>query len=173
MLVMVVADKRTDIAILRTFGASPRAVATVFLTQGLLIGWLGVAAASGSARWWPSNVGPILDFLDRYAGFTVFDADVYYITAVPSELHGLDVSVVALSALIVTTLATPVSGIARVQGLAGRSAALRISHGHARSLRMVGRHAVPEVRPAGAASSPSSPASAWRASPWAWRCCWW
>jgi lipoprotein-releasing system permease protein len=106
MLVMVVADKRTDIAILRTFGASPRAVASVFLTQGLVIGWLGVAAGVGLGILVASNVGPILDFLDRYAGFTVFDADVYYITAVPSELHALDVTVVALSALIVTTLAT-------------------------------------------------------------------
>ncbi len=43
MLVMVVTDKRTDIAILRTFGASPRRVMGVFITQGLVIGWLGVA----------------------------------------------------------------------------------------------------------------------------------
>ena len=43
MLVMVVTDKRTDIAILRTLGASPRRVMGVFLTQGLVIGWLGVA----------------------------------------------------------------------------------------------------------------------------------
>ena len=43
MLVMVVTDKRTDIAILRTFGASPRSVMGIFITQGLVIGWLGVA----------------------------------------------------------------------------------------------------------------------------------
>src|SRR5579863_6789114 len=43
MLVMVVTDKRTDIAILRTLGASPRRILGVFITQGLVIGWLGVA----------------------------------------------------------------------------------------------------------------------------------
>src|SRR5437763_726757 len=52
MLVMVVTDKRTDIAILRTFGASPRRVMGIFITQGLVIGWLGVALgiALGDAR---------------------------------------------------------------------------------------------------------------------------
>ena len=42
MLVMVVTDKRTDIAIVRTFGAAPRSVMGIFITQGLVIGWLGV-----------------------------------------------------------------------------------------------------------------------------------
>lgn len=106
MLVMVVSDKRTDIAILRTFGASPRAVAGVFLAQGLVIGWLGVAAGVLLGVLVASNVSPILEFVQAATGFTLFDADVYYITAVPSELHGLDVLVVAGSALLVTALAT-------------------------------------------------------------------
>src|SRR6202041_4118074 len=42
-LVMVVNDKRTDIAILRTLGMSPRGVLAVFMTQGVLIGWIGTA----------------------------------------------------------------------------------------------------------------------------------
>ena len=50
MLVMVVTDKRTDIAILRTLGASPRRVMGVFLTQGLVIGWFGVALGVGARR---------------------------------------------------------------------------------------------------------------------------
>jgi lipoprotein-releasing system permease protein len=106
MLVMVVADKRTDIAILRTFGASPRAVAGIFLAQGLMIGWLGVAAGVLLGVLIASNVGPILDIIQAVTGFTLFDADVYYITAVPSELHRMDVLLVAGSALLVTALAT-------------------------------------------------------------------
>lgn len=106
MLVMVVSDKRTDIAILRTFGASPRAVAGVFLAQGLVIGWLGVLAGVLLGVLVASNVGPILDFVQAVTGFTLFDADVYYITAVPSELHTTDVLLVAGSALLVTALAT-------------------------------------------------------------------
>ncbi len=52
-LVMVVSDKRTDIAILRTLGLSPRGVVGVFMTQGILIGWIGTAI--GVALGWPSR----------------------------------------------------------------------------------------------------------------------
>ncbi len=106
MLVMVVTDKRTDIAILRTLGAGPRTVASVFITQGLVIGWLGVAAGVVLGVLIATNVGPILGFLYEVAGISLFDADVYYITEVPSELHRLDLLVVGGSALVVTALAT-------------------------------------------------------------------
>jgi lipoprotein-releasing system permease protein len=106
MLVMVVGDKRTDIAILRTFGASPRAVAAVFVSQGLVIGWLGVATGVALGVYIAGHVGGILAFLDRVAGLQIFDADVYYITQVPSELHGADVLIVAGCALAVTAMAT-------------------------------------------------------------------
>jgi lipoprotein-releasing system permease protein len=106
MLVMVVADKRTDIAILRTFGASPRAVSGVFLSQGLVIGWAGVAAGVALGILVATHVTPILAFLNRFTGLTLFDADVYYFTDVPSELHPTDVLLVAGCALLVTTLAT-------------------------------------------------------------------
>jgi len=106
MLVMVVNDKRTDIAILRTLGASPRALAMVFVSQGLMIGWLGVLAGVGLGVLIARNVGVILQVLDRVTGLQLFDADVYYITQVPSELHGMDILLVAGSALVVTALAT-------------------------------------------------------------------
>jgi lipoprotein-releasing system permease protein len=106
MLVMVVTDKRTDIAILRTLGASPGALAAVFISQGLVIGWFGVLAGVGLGVLIAQNVGAILQALDNVAGLRVFDADVYYITQVPSELHGFDVLLVAGSALLVTALAT-------------------------------------------------------------------
>ncbi len=106
MLVMVVTDKRTDIAILRTLGARPRTVAQVFVTQGLIIGWLGVAAGVMLGIAVARNVGPIMDWAERVLGLRLFDADVYYFTEVPSELHRLDVLLVAGSALLVTALAT-------------------------------------------------------------------
>jgi lipoprotein-releasing system permease protein len=105
-LVMVVTDKRTDIAILRTFGAAPRTVAGVFVAQGLVIGWLGVVAGVALGVLIATHVGPILDVLYRVAGISLFDADVYYITEVPSELHRTDVLLVAGSALVLTALAT-------------------------------------------------------------------
>jgi lipoprotein-releasing system permease protein len=106
MLVMVVTDKRTDIAILRTFGASPRRVAGVFVTQGLVIGWIGVLAGVGLGVLIANNVTPILDFLYDVAGIALFDPEVFYITEVPSELQRTDVLLVAVSALAVTALAT-------------------------------------------------------------------
>jgi lipoprotein-releasing system permease protein len=106
MLVMVVTDKRTDIAILRTFGASPRTVAGAFVAQGLMIGWLGVAAGVLLGVAVAANVGPILDLLYQVAGVSLFDPEVYYISEVPSELQATDVLLVAGSALLLTVLAT-------------------------------------------------------------------
>jgi lipoprotein-releasing system permease protein len=106
MLVMVVSDKRTDIAILRTLGAGPSTVAKVFITQGLLIGWIGVSAGVLLGVWIARNVGPILQWLNDVFGVQLFDADVYYFTQVPSELHRMDVLLVAGSALLVTAAAT-------------------------------------------------------------------
>jgi lipoprotein-releasing system permease protein len=106
MLVMVVTDKRTDIAILRTQGAGPGRVAGAFVTQGLVIGWAGVAAGVLLGVLLARNVSAVLDFLDRHFGLRIFDADVFYITQVPSELHRTDVLLIAAAALVVTALAT-------------------------------------------------------------------
>jgi lipoprotein-releasing system permease protein len=106
MLVMVVSDKRTDIAILRTLGASPGTVARVFITQGLIVGWVGVLAGVALGVLLARNVDPILGFLNRTLGLQLFDADVFYITRVPSELHLSDVTLISVCALLLTMLAT-------------------------------------------------------------------
>jgi len=106
MLVMVVTDKRTDIAILRTFGAAPRRVMGIFITQGLVIGWLGVALGVVLGLTLALNVDTIVPFLERTFRFQIMDADVYYITAIPSEVHWSNVVIIALAALSLTALAT-------------------------------------------------------------------
>ncbi|MFZ1097976.1 MAG: FtsX-like permease family protein, partial [Steroidobacteraceae bacterium] len=106
MLVMVVTDKRTDIAIVRTLGASPRRVMGVFLTQGLVIGWLGVALGVVLGLLLAFNVETIVPFLERTFRFQIMDADVYYSTAIPSEVQAWNVVAVALAALVLTALAT-------------------------------------------------------------------
>ncbi len=106
MLVMVVSDKRTDIAILRTLGASPRRVAAIFLTQGLVIGWVGVLAGVGLGVVLARNVGAIVPLLERTLGIHLMDADVYYITRIPSDLQWGDVGLIATLALLLTSLAT-------------------------------------------------------------------
>ncbi|HTD12658.1 MAG TPA: lipoprotein-releasing ABC transporter permease subunit [Steroidobacteraceae bacterium] len=106
MLVMVVTDKRTDIAIVRTFGASPRRVMGIFITQGLVIGWLGVALGVALGVSLALHVHSIVPLLERTFRFQIMDADVYYITAIPSEVHAGNVLVIALAALGLTALAT-------------------------------------------------------------------
>jgi lipoprotein-releasing system permease protein len=106
MLVMVVSDKRTDIAILRTLGAGPRRVAAIFLTQGLVIGWIGVLSGVALGVALALNVGDIVPALEATLGIHIMDADVYYITRIPSDLQWRDVSLIAALALLLTSLAT-------------------------------------------------------------------
>ncbi len=106
MLVMVVNDKRTDIAILRTFGASPLRVMGVFITQGLAIGWLGVALGVALGVVLALNVQSIVPALEHTFRFQILNPDVYYNTDIPSDLHGSNVGLIALAALVLTTVAT-------------------------------------------------------------------
>jgi lipoprotein-releasing system permease protein len=116
-LVMVVNDKRTDIAILRTLGLSPRGVLAVFMTQGVLIGWIGTALGVGMGLALALNVDVIVPFLETTFGFHIMDPDVYVVSAIPSELHPPDVVRIALAALILTFVATvyPAFRAARTQ----------------------------------------------------------
>ena len=87
MLAMVVTDKRTDIAILRTLGASPRRVMAVFLIQGGVIAWFGVALGILFGCLIGYYAGEVAAFLEWVFGFQIFDSDVYAVTTLPSELR--------------------------------------------------------------------------------------
>ena len=116
-LIMVVNDKRTDIAILRTVGLSPRGVIAVFMTQGVLIGWIGAALGVILGLALALNVDVIVPFLEQTFGFHFMDPDVYYISGLPSEVHAGDVVRIGLAALILTLVATvyPALQAARTQ----------------------------------------------------------
>jgi lipoprotein-releasing system permease protein len=105
-LVMVVNEKRTDIAILRTVGLTPNQVIAVFITQGLLIGWVGILAGLVLGLSLAFNVGSIVPWIEQTFGVHFFDPTVYYITQIPSEVNGSQVFWVALIALVLTALAT-------------------------------------------------------------------
>ena len=106
MLVMVVTDKRTDIAILRTLGASPRRIMGAFMTQGLVIGWLGVALGVTVGLGVALNIDTIVPFLEQTFHFQIFDADVYYMTQIPSDVRWPNIVVISVSALLLTGVAT-------------------------------------------------------------------
>lgn len=105
-LIMVVNDKRTDIAILRTLGLSPRGVVAVFMTQGVLIGWIGVAVGVALGLALACNVDVVVPFLEQHLGFHIMDPDVYYISGLPSEVHPGDVVRIGAAALLLTLIAT-------------------------------------------------------------------
>jgi lipoprotein-releasing system permease protein len=105
-LVMVVAEKRNDIAILRTMGFSRGGVIATFIVQGTMIGWIGTVAGIGLGVLLAVFAGDIAAALERLFGFTIFDPAVYYISRIPSELRGIDVALVSIAAFTLTLLAT-------------------------------------------------------------------
>lgn len=105
-LIMVVADKRGDIAILRTLGATPRQIMAVFMVQGSIIGFTGTLIGTLLGILGALNVSALVNWLERLSGQQIFSSDVYFISTLPSELRLEDVLLVTLAALSLSFLAT-------------------------------------------------------------------
>ena len=105
-LVMVVKEKRADIAILRTLGGSPREMLEIFMTQGSIIGLLGTVIGVGLGLLAAANVTTIAAGLERVTGITLVDPRVYFIAELPSEIRSGDVVLIACVALALGMLAT-------------------------------------------------------------------
>jgi lipoprotein-releasing system permease protein len=105
-LIMVVTDKRADIAILRTLGATPRSIMNIFIIQGVVIGVMGTALGVAGGVGLALNIETIVPAIERFFNVQFLAADVYYISEVPSELHWLDVWIMASVALALSLLAT-------------------------------------------------------------------
>ena len=105
-LVMTVTDKRADIAILRTLGASPGSIMRIFIIQGTLIGVIGLVMGIGGGVALALNVDVVVPFLERLLGIQFLAKDVYYISDLPSDLHWSDVWIIASVSFVLTVLAT-------------------------------------------------------------------
>jgi lipoprotein-releasing system permease protein len=105
-LVMIVKEKQTDIAILRTIGAAPANVLRMFIVQGALIGLVGTLA--GAALGWvlALNVTTIVHGIEKLFGVQFLDPSVYMMSELPSEVHLADVAQVGGVALLLAALAT-------------------------------------------------------------------
>jgi lipoprotein-releasing system permease protein len=105
-LVMAVTEKRSDIAILRTLGATPSSVMAIFIVQGALIGVLGtlVGVVGGVAL--AANVDVVVPFIERTFGIQFLAKDVYFISELPSEVRAPDVVFVGLVSLALSFVAT-------------------------------------------------------------------
>jgi lipoprotein-releasing system permease protein len=105
-LMMAVKDKNSDIAILRTLGASPGGITKIFLIQGTMIGALGTVLGLVGGIALASNVEIVVPFLENLFGIKFLSKDVYYISDLPSELQTPDVVATAAVAFVLTILAT-------------------------------------------------------------------
>ncbi len=106
MLVMTVTDKQSDIAILRTLGASPRSIMKVFVVQGALVGLLGTLIGVVLGVLLALNVGGVVATVERVFGFQVLPKGVYFINYLPSDLHWNDVTTIGLTACVLALVST-------------------------------------------------------------------
>lgn len=105
-LVMAVADKRADIAILRTFGASPQSIMRIFVIQGAMIGFVGTVLGGVFGVLIALNIGTIVPFIEHLFHVEFLAKDVYYISELPSHLLWSDVLTIMLLSLGLSLLAT-------------------------------------------------------------------
>ncbi len=105
-LVMAVQDKRADIAILRTLGASPPSIMGIFIVQGTLIGFIGLFAGVALGVAVSLNIDVVVPFIERLFSMQFLAKDVYYISELPSDMHWSDVGTISLVSFVLTILAT-------------------------------------------------------------------
>lgn len=105
-LVMAVTDKRADIAIMRTFGASPRSIMGIFIVQGALIGIIGTLIGAVIGVIIALNIGTIIPFIEQLFHVQFLAKDVYYISDLPSKLEWNDVITIIVMSFILSLLAT-------------------------------------------------------------------
>lgn len=106
MLVMTVTDKQSDIAILRTLGATPGGVMKIFIVQGASVGLLGtlLGVVFGVLVAW--NVGAVVGGLETLFGFQVLPKGIYFINHLPSDLRSSDVVTIGATACVLALLST-------------------------------------------------------------------
>ncbi|SJM36566.1 Lipoprotein-releasing system transmembrane protein LolE [Psychrobacter pasteurii] len=103
-LVMLVTDKKADIAILKTFGASPKLITQVFMVQGLVIGVIGTVAGTVLGVILALTVGDLLGWINQVFNLHLFDA--YFINYLPTELRWTDVLIITSTSFLLSFLAT-------------------------------------------------------------------
>lgn len=105
-LVMVVREKRGDIAILRTLGAAPAGILRIFVTQGALVGLVGTLLGVLLGLLIAANLDGIVAMIERVLGMKFLAPDVYFISDFPSQIRASDVLQVGGIALLLALLST-------------------------------------------------------------------
>lgn len=105
-LIMVVMEKNKDIAILKSMGAPPGGILKIFVIEGGVIGLVGTVLGTISGLAIALNLENLIDFLENLFGFKILSRDVYYIEKFPSQVNPLDVSLIVITAILISLLAT-------------------------------------------------------------------
>lgn len=105
-LVLMVADKRADIAVLRTMGMTPRQIMGIFIIQGSTVGIFGTVVGVVLGSFVAFYIGEIIVWFENLAGQRIFDPSVYFISHMPSELRLADVLLVVCVSISLSVLAT-------------------------------------------------------------------
>ncbi|MEY3475450.1 MAG: hypothetical protein RL087_1908 [Pseudomonadota bacterium] len=105
-LVMTVTDKRADIAILRTLGASPASVMGIFVVQGAMVGVIGTLSGLLLGLGVAFNIDVIVPALERALSASFLPRDIYLISRMPSDPRSGDIVPVALISLVLSFAAT-------------------------------------------------------------------
>ena len=105
MMVMVVTDKKTDIAILRTLGMTPKRIVRIFFYQGLSIGFIGILVGTVLGLLLALNIESVISGIETIIGFQFFPKDVFYINRFPSKILMSDVASIMLGAFILVIIA--------------------------------------------------------------------
>jgi lipoprotein-releasing system permease protein len=105
-LVLMVADKRSDIAVLRTLGMSARQVMMIFIVQGTAVGFSGIILGAGLGSLIALGLSDIMSFIENILGWQFFDPDIFYIAQLPSVLLWQDLLLVCSVAFVLSFLAT-------------------------------------------------------------------
>jgi lipoprotein-releasing system permease protein len=105
-LVMTVTDKQSDIAILRTLGASPRSIMGIFIVQGAVSGVIGTLSGVGLGLLVACNIDVIVPAIERLLNVSFLPGSIYVITKMPSDPQQADIIPIALVSLALSFLAT-------------------------------------------------------------------
>ncbi len=105
-LVMAVTDKQSDIAILRTLGASPRGIMKIFIVQGTFIGVFGTILGVAGGVLLAYNVGEVVAFIEWTFNVQFLSGEIYYISKIPTDPQFEDIVTVAVVSFVLSLLAT-------------------------------------------------------------------
>ncbi len=106
ILIMVVMEKTTDIAIMKTMGAKSRTIMRIFMIDGLVVGVFGTLLGTIAGLTLGENIQTVAGWLEKWFNINVFPPDIYYIDKIPFQISLTEIGLIILITLVISFLAT-------------------------------------------------------------------